>query len=141
MSDCVGWFFIIGKFEGQYNYGCHQQPSAIVFSVHRHFLFYVLNILIFFGTITILFAIILKTLPDGIIVWQDALIGLSFTSFFFILGKFAIGFYLSSSAIATAYGAAGFVIIILIWVYYSSIILCFGAEFTKVYVMLTEIKL
>lgn len=105
------------------------------------YLFYVLNILIFFGTITILFAIILKTLPDGTIMWKDALIGLSFTSFFFILGKFAIGFYISSSAIATAYGAAGFVIIILIWVYYSSIILCFGAEFTKVYVMLTEIKL
>ena len=105
------------------------------------YLFYVLNILILFATTTMLFSIIFKTLPDGIIVWQDALIGLSFTSFFFILGKFAIGFYLSSSAIATAYGAAGFVIIILIWVYYSSIILCFGAEFTKVYVMLTEIKL
>jgi membrane protein len=97
------------------------------------YLFYVLNILILFATTTILFSIIFKTLPDGTIVWKDALIGSSFTSFFFMLGKFAIGFYLGSSSVATVYGAAGSVIIILIWVYYSAIILYFGAEFTKVY--------
>jgi membrane protein len=97
------------------------------------YLFYVLNILILFATTTILFSIIFKTLPDGYIVWKDALIGSSFTSFFFMLGKFAIGFYLGSSTVATVYGAAGSVIIILIWVYYSAIILYFGAEFTKVY--------
>jgi membrane protein len=97
------------------------------------YLFYVLNIVILFATTTILFSIIFKTLPDGFIVWKDALIGSSFTSFFFMLGKFAIGFYLGSSTVATVYGAAGSVIIILIWVYYSAIILYFGAEFTKVY--------
>jgi len=97
------------------------------------YLFYVLNILILFATTTILFSIIFKTLPDGTIVWKDALIGSCFTSFFFMLGKFAIGFYLGSSTVATVYGAAGSVIIILIWVYYSAIILYFGAEFTKVY--------
>jgi membrane protein len=97
------------------------------------YLFYVLNISILFATTTMLFSIIFKTLPGGFIVWKDALIGSSFTSFFFMLGKFAIGFYLGSSTVATAYGAAGSVIIILIWVYYSTIILYFGAEFTKVY--------
>ncbi|HLF53379.1 YihY/virulence factor BrkB family protein [Flavobacterium sp.] len=97
------------------------------------YLFYILNILILFATTTVLFSIIFKTLPDGYIVWKDALIGSSFTSFFFMIGKFAIGFYLGSSTVATVYGAAGSVIIILIWVYYSAIILYFGAEFTKVY--------
>jgi membrane protein len=80
-----------------------------------------------------LFAIIFKTLPDGKIAWKDAFIGSGFTSFFFMFGKFAIGFYLGSSTVASVYGAAGSVIIILIWVYYSAIILYFGAEFTKVY--------
>ena len=97
------------------------------------YLFYVLNIIVLFATTTILFAIIFKTLPDGYIAWKDALVGSSFTSFFFMFGKFAIGFYLGSSTVATIYGAAGSVIIILIWVYYSAIILYFGAEFTKVY--------
>ena len=97
------------------------------------YLFYVLNILILFATTTMLFSIIFKTLPDGNIAWKDAFIGSSFTSFFFMFGKFAIGFYLGSSTVATVYGAAGSIIIILIWVYYSAIILYFGAEFTKVY--------
>ena len=97
------------------------------------YLFYVLNILILFAITTMLFSIIFKTLPDGYIAWKDALIGASFTSFFFMFGKFAIGFYIGSSTVATVYGAAGSLIIILIWVYYSAIILYFGAEFTKVY--------
>lgn len=97
------------------------------------YLFYVVNIVILFATTTMLFSIIFKTLPDGDIAWKNALIGSSFTSFFFMFGKFAIGFYLGSSTVATVYGAAGSVIIILIWVYYSAIILYFGAEFTKVY--------
>lgn len=97
------------------------------------YIFYILNILILFATTTILFAIIFKTLPDGNIAWRDALIGSSFTSFFFMIGKFAIGFYLGSSTVATVYGAAGSVVIILVWVYYSAIILYFGAEFTKVF--------
>jgi membrane protein len=97
------------------------------------YFFYVLNIIIVFAIITLLFTIIFRTLPDGIIKMKDALIGASFTSLFFIIGKFAIGFYLGSSTIATVYGAAGSIIIILVWVYYSAIILYFGAEFTKVY--------
>ncbi len=97
------------------------------------YIFYIFNLLVLFATTTMLFATIFKTLPDGNIGWKDALIGSSFTSFFFMFGKFAIGFYLGSSTVATVYGAAGSVIIILIWVYYSAIILYFGAEFTKVY--------
>lgn len=97
------------------------------------YLFYILNLLILFATTTMLFSIIFKTLPDGRIAWKDALIGSGFTSIFFMIGKFAIGFYLGNSTIATVYGAAGSVIIILVWVYYSAIILYFGAEFTKVY--------
>lgn len=97
------------------------------------YLFYGLNILIVFLIITLLFAIIFKTLPDGNIKWKDAFIGASSTSILFMIGKFAIGFYLGSSTVATVYGAAGSVIIILLWVYYSAIILYFGAEYTKVY--------
>jgi len=97
------------------------------------YLFYVLNILIVFLIITLLFAIIFKTLPDGNIKWKDALIGASSTSVLFMIGKFGIGFYLGSSTVATVYGAAGSIIIILLWVYYSAIILYFGAEYTKVY--------
>jgi len=105
----------------------------IYFPDNFFYLFYVINILIVFGIIMILFSIIFKTLPDGIIKMKDALIGASFTSVFFLIGKFAIGFYLGSSSVTSLYGATGSVVIILVWVYYSAIILYFGAEFTKVY--------
>ena len=97
------------------------------------YFFYVVNLLIVFVIIALLFTVIFKTLPDGKIVLKDCIIGASFTAFLFMIGKFAIGAYLGSSAIASVYGAAGSVILILAWVYYSSIILYFGAEFTKVY--------
>ena len=97
------------------------------------YLFYGLNTIIVFLIITLLFAIIFRTLPDGNIKWKDAFIGASSTSILFMIGKFAIGFYLGSSTVATVYGAAGSIIIILLWVYYSAIILYFGAEYTKVY--------
>ena len=97
------------------------------------YVFYVLNVLILFASTTLLFSIIFKTLPDGNMTWKDTFIGAAFTSFFFMLGKFAIGFYLGNSTVASVYGAAGSVVIILVWVYYSAIILYFGAEFTKIY--------
>jgi membrane protein len=97
------------------------------------YLFYVINLVIVLASITLLFAIIFRTLPDGIIKWKDAFIGAGCTAVLFMIGKFAIGFYLGNSTIASVYGAAGSVIIILVWVYYSAIILYFGAEFTKVY--------
>jgi membrane protein len=97
------------------------------------YLFYIINVIVIFAIITLLFVIIFKTLPDGKIAFKDCITGASFTAFLFMIGKFAIGFYLGSYNITSAYGAAGSVIIILIWVYYSAIILYFGAEFTKVY--------
>lgn len=103
------------------------------FSQEGVYLFYAVNMLILFIIITLLFMFIFKTLPDGKIVLRDCVIGASFTSFLFMIGKFAIGAYLGSSTIASVYGAAGSVILILVWVYYSAIILYFGAEFTKVY--------
>ena len=106
---------------------------AIYFPKDTIYLFYVLNLLIVFLIITLLFFFIFRTLPDGKIASVDCIIGASFTSLLFMIGKFAIGAYLGSSTIATLYGAAGSIILILAWVYYSAIILYFGAEFTKVY--------
>ncbi|MBL0048218.1 MAG: YihY/virulence factor BrkB family protein [Bacteroidetes bacterium] len=99
------------------------------------YFFYALNLLIVFLIISLLFTVIFKTLPDGKIALRDCVIGAGFTAFLFMIGKFAIGAYLGSSAVASVYGAAGSVILILVWVYYSAIILYFGAEFTKVYAL------
>jgi len=106
---------------------------TIIFPMETIFLFYVSNTLIVFIIITLLFSIIFKTLPDGKIALRDCIIGASFTAFLFMVGKFAISLYLGNYNIASIYGAAGSIILILVWVYYSSIILYFGAEFTKVY--------
>ncbi len=80
-----------------------------------------------------LFSLMFKVLPDAHIKWRDVLFGGLITAMFFALGKLAIGFYLGNSNLTTLYGAAGSIIIIMIWVYYSSIILYLGAEFTKVH--------
>lgn len=95
--------------------------------------FYIMNLLLIFVIITFLFAVIFKVLPDANIRWKDVLVGASFTAVLFMLGKFLIGLYLGNTNIGLTYGTAASVIIILTWVYYSSIILYFGAEFTKVY--------
>jgi membrane protein len=103
------------------------------FPKDAYYLFYFTNLIIVFVIITLLFTLIFKTLPDGRIVLRDCLVGASFTAFLFMIGKFAIGAYLGKSSIASVYGAAGSIILIMVWVYYSAIILYFGAEFTKVY--------
>lgn len=97
------------------------------------YLFFALNYLVVFIIITLLFTIVFRTLPDGKVVTKDCIIGASFTAVLFVLGKFAIGLYLGNSSVGTIYGAAGSIVLILVWVYYSAIILYFGAEFTKVY--------
>ena len=94
---------------------------------------YMIDQLIIFGIITLLFAFIFKVLPDAKILWKDVWTGALVTTVLFILGKFVIGYYLTSTAQISAYGTAGSLIIILLWVYYSAIILYFGAEFTQVY--------
>jgi membrane protein len=89
--------------------------------------------LVAFGVITVLFAMIYKLLPDVKIAWRDVWIGGVVTSLLFTLGKFLLGWYLGRSTTITAYGAAGSVVLVLLWVYYSAQILFFGAEITKVY--------
>lgn len=96
-------------------------------------LFYIINILIVLAVITLLFAIIFKVLPDAIIRWRDVITGSFFTALLFMGGKFLISFYISKSNVGVTYGAAATIVIILLWVFYSSIILYFGAEFTKCY--------
>ena len=98
-------------------------------------LFNLANSLIILTVITCLFAVIYKVLPDAIISWKDAWIGSMFTALLFLLGKFLIGYYLGKSNLGVTYGAAASIVILLAWVYYSSLILYFGAEFTKVYAL------
>jgi membrane protein len=96
-------------------------------------LIHVFNFALTFVVITSLFAIIFKFLPDAKIIWKDVIVGAFATAILFLIGKFAITFYLSNTSFATANGTAGSIVVLLIWIYYSSIILFFGAEFTQVY--------
>ena len=91
------------------------------------------NFLLSFVVVTGLFALIFKVLPDARIAWRDVWVGAALTSALFTIGKFAIGLYLGKSDVGSAYGAAGSLVIVLVWVYYSAQILLFGAEFTQVY--------
>lgn len=93
----------------------------------------IINLVVSLAISTGLFAMIYKLLPDVRIAWKDVWLGAFFTSMLFTIGKFAIGLYLGNSDIGSSYGAAGSMAIILFWVYYSSQILFFGAEFTQVY--------
>jgi membrane protein len=94
---------------------------------------HVLDLLVSFVFVTILFALIYKFLPDVRIQWKDVWIGAALTSLLFTIGKFLIGLYLGSSGVTSAFGAAGSIITVLLWVYYSSLIFFLGAEFTQVY--------
>ena len=132
MIGSVGFLFLVGLIVNALMDILNKRLSEY-FPQNILALFYALNLLIVFIIITLLFTLIFKTLPDGKVALGDCTIGASFTAVLFMIGKFAIGAYLGSSSIATVYGAAGSVILILIWVYYSAIILYFGAEFTKVY--------
>jgi membrane protein len=92
---------------------------------------YGINFLITFSTISTLFAIIFKVLPDARIQWRDVITGAITTALLFMLGKFGISYYLGKTNISSTYGAAGSVVIILLWVYYSAAILYFGASYTR----------
>jgi len=98
-----------------------------------HLLLHAVNFVVSFGLIAVLFAAIYKVLPDKRIAWRDVVVGAIVTALLFTAGKFLIGLYLGSSSIASSYGAAGGLIIALLWVYYSAQIFLVGAEFTKVY--------
>ena len=91
------------------------------------------NVVLSFAVIAGLFALIFKVLPDARIAWRDVWVGAVLTSALFTIGKFAIGLYLGKSNVASSYGAAGSLVLVLVWVYYSVQILLYGAEFTQVY--------
>ncbi|TVR76492.1 MAG: YihY/virulence factor BrkB family protein [Chitinophagaceae bacterium] len=91
------------------------------------------NLLFTFSIISFIFFIIFKVLPDAIVHWKDAMVGAIVTAVLFMLGNAGIGYYLATGDLMSVYGAAGSLIVILVWVYYSATILYFGAEFTQVY--------
>lgn len=101
------------------------------------FLFNAGNLIITFGVLSLLFCVIFKVLPDAQISWKDVRIGALFTTLLFMLGRYLILLYINTSNTGSAYGAAGSIIILLVWLYYTSAILFFGAEFTKFYANLS----
>lgn len=95
-----------------------------------------LNFIVSFAVTTLLFALIYKVLPDIKIAWRDVLVGAAFTALLFSLGRLLISFYLTRSSVTSVYGAAGSLVVLLLWVFYSAQIVFFGAEFTQVYTRL-----
>lgn len=104
-----------------------------VFNTEEVYLAGLLDVSLVFLIVTFLFAYIFKELPDGKLTFKDTIVGALFTSFFFMIGKWLIGVYLEQSDKFTMYGSAGAILILLVWVYYSAIIIYFGAVFTKNY--------
>lgn len=103
-------------------------PDAIVR------LIYYIDYVLIFGIIMLLFSLIFKVLPDAIIKWKHVFVGAAVTGLLFMIGKYVIGMFLTDTYLISAYGGTGSLIVLLLWVYYSSIILYFGAEFTQSYV-------
>jgi membrane protein len=93
----------------------------------------VVNLLVSLGTVTLLFALLFKVIPDASVGWRDVWVGAFATAVMFTLGKAVIGIYLGRSGVTSPFGAAGSVVALVVWVYYSAQILFFGAEFTQVY--------
>jgi membrane protein len=96
-------------------------------------LWHIVELAFSFVVITVLMAGIFRLLPDLKIEWRDVWLGAALTSILFVLGKFALGIYFAKSAVGSSFGAAGSLVLVLLWVYYSAQILLFGAEFTQVY--------
>lgn len=92
-----------------------------------------INFMISTGVVATLFAVIFKVLPDAKISWKDVRWGALFTALLFMLGRYLIGLYIETTSTSSAYGAAGSLIVILTWIYYTAAILYFGAEFTQAY--------
>jgi len=96
-------------------------------------LFYIINLILTLLISGVIFAVIFKVLPDAKIRWRDVFAGALITALLFMLGKFGISLYVSQTKVGSTYGAAGSLVILIVWIYYSSIILYLGAEFTKAY--------
>jgi membrane protein len=95
--------------------------------------FYILNLAVTLFISVVIFGVIFKVLPDARIRWKDVLAGAFVTAVLFIIGKFGISVYISQTKVGSTYGAAGSLVVLLVWIYYSSMILYIGAEFTKAY--------
>lgn len=106
---------------------------AYYFTDVFNILFRILDISLSLGVVTFLFAAIFKFLPDAKISWKDVWVGALVTALLFVIAKFALGVYFGHSNPASAYGAAGTVILLMLWVSYAGLILLFGAEFTRIY--------
>lgn len=98
-------------------------------------LLYTINFCVSIGLSGFIFAVIFKVLPDGKVSWKDVFAGSGATTFLFLLGKFAISYYISKSNVGSTYGAAGALVVLLLWIYYSSVILYFGAELTLAFAL------
>jgi membrane protein len=112
--------------------------SALSYRIQHFFpgvtiIIFLINFAITFIVITVLFGIVFKVLPDVKITWKDVRSGAVFTAILFILGQYLIGLYIQYFANSSTYGAAGSLIVILTWIYYTAAILYIGAEFTQVY--------
>ena len=107
-------------------------PEAIFFMQALHFVMAL-------GLITLLFALIYKVLPDAKVAWRDVWLGAGITALLFSTGKSLFGLYLGHSSIGSSYGAAGSLVIVILWTYYSSLILLFGAEMTQVQARLRHV--
>ncbi len=104
-------------------------------------LFNAINIVISFIVISVLFGVIFKVLPDAKIAWKDVRSGAAFTTILFLIGRLVINIYIESSGTSSTYGAAGSLIVILLWIYYTAAILYFGAEFTRAYADYKGVKI
>ncbi len=109
------------------------QRLAVILSDTTAVVLAVLNVAVSFSIITLIFALIFKVLPDARIKWGDVWSGAVITTALFTLGKYLIGLYIGFSGVGDTYGAAGAVVIILLWVYYSTVILIYGAHYTHVH--------
>ena len=103
------------------------------FSSIAEVLMYVINLVVSFFVISVLFGIMFKFLPDAKIKWRHVRSGAIFTAILFMVGRYLIGLYISQTATESTYGAAGAIVVLLVWIYYSAVILYIGAEFTQVY--------
>jgi len=103
----------------------YPEVTVIAFFVFNHTFTFVVSVLVF--------GVIFKVLPDAKIKWKDVMAGSIITALLFMLGRFAISYYITKSNVGSIYGTAGSLVVVLVWTYYSSIILYYGAEFTKAY--------
>ncbi len=131
MVLCIGFLLVVSLVLstaltalGDYLERRYQLPVALL---------HVLNILASFFIVTLLFALIYRLLPDVKLTWRDVFLGAVVTSLLFGVGKTLIGYYLGRTGAASAYGAAGSLVMLLSWVYYSALVFLLGAEFTRIY--------